>query len=103
MNENATYTTGLYMIHDAALNQYIMPHVCRTPGEAERDFRVGANDPKSGHLYNSTEQFNLFKVADIDPLTGKVSGMAGPLLVIAGAQVKAGRSEAEKQLKIAGT
>lgn len=100
-HENSTHgNTFLYMLYDQALKLFVMPHVCRTPGEAERDFKMGAKNPKSGHLFENTEHFNLYECAAINTKSGIVTTYSAPRLIIQGQQVKAALTDEERQLRI---
>lgn len=78
----------VYVIHDSAVKSFVSPHFCRTHGEAERNFKQAVNDPKTGHLHNSPDQFTLFYIGEYDDQTGLVTSLPAPQAVLSGAQAK---------------
>nr|DAE90380.1 MAG TPA: DNA binding protein [Microviridae sp.] len=78
----------MYVVYDQAVKAFVTPHFCRSHGEAERNFKSAVNDPKTGHLHSSPEQFTLFYVADFDESTGLVSSLSAPQSVVSAIQCK---------------
>lgn len=78
----------IFCVYDSAVSTFVTPHFARTHGEAERNFKMAVNDPKSGHLFNSPEQFSLHYVGDYDELTGIIKPLTAPQSVVSAAQCK---------------
>jgi len=81
----------MYVVHDSAVKVFFPSHAtlfARTHGEAERTFRAQVNDPKSGHLHSSPEQFTLFYVADYDDETGLPIPKQAPEAILSAVQAK---------------
>lgn len=57
-------------------------------GEAERDFSIAVNDPKSGLLHQFPEDFDLFWLGEYDNQTGACTSLTAPQHVVKGASLR---------------
>lgn len=80
----------MFSMYDAKAEIFNNPFFKSTPGEAERDFRTAVNDPKSGHLHQYPEDYDLFFLGEYDDQTGKINALQTPQHVVKALQLKEG-------------
>lgn len=71
----------MFSIRDAKGEVFHPPFFKNTLGEAERDFREVANDPKS-NLQKYPEDFDLYYLGTYDDLTGTFQPLETPKHII---------------------
>lgn len=77
----------IYAIRDSKGEVYNTPFYKKTHGEAERDFKTLANDPKS-MVFNYPEDFDLYYLGTLDDVSGKLNPIDTPQHIVKAVQLK---------------
>lgn len=78
----------VYSIRDSAAEIFHPPFFKGTHLEAERNFKMLVNEPRSETLYNHPEHFDLYYLGTYDSGTGKIQSLDTPEHMVKAAQLR---------------